>query len=728
MLAKIAWGNVRRTSRDYLVYLLTLTLAVTVFYTFNTIAVQMDIADMDAEVGALLGSIMSGLTIFLAAVMGFLMVYASNFIMRRRKKEFGLYQVFGMSRGQVARIMALETLFVSLAALVLGILLGLVLSQIMTFFTAVMFRTQIANFHFFISPTALIITAGCLVAIFLVTLIFNLRVVARAQIVDLMSAGRVNEAIKVRNPWVAVVIFVAGTVAIVVAYMRLLRDGLPLDGTSESMNTFYLTTALVVAGTILVFFGLSGFLLRALQSARGLYWRGLNMVTLRQLAAKVNTVSLSMAVIAMILFLAVTSVTSGMSIASAFNDTLERSTPVDYSRVLYYFEDEVVDELNAEEAGDGEIRYAAAREPVDLMEASALDTMYFGTSEATAFDLTAIAGDTVQVDVYDATPRGTSTPIVTLLDLCEAVDRDLPSGVSSTGISSLSLMVVTESVYNEYLRFRDMDEIDLGEDGYVLLADSGNSITEIYNAVLEQGVELVVDGQTLHPVQDRVDEDASVFTNSQLGMNTGTIVLPDELVERLDLPLLYGYLLLDYAYGVSAEEGEAYIWADRAYGTITDEDGAIVAGWGREDTRLSIYESAYVIDGLVSYLAIYIGFVLVVACAAILAIQQLSGVADASGTYRVLSELGASERDITRSMLVQQVIFFVFPLLVGIAHALCALTVVVDFVEIYGGFSIGPTVCFTGALFLVAYGGYFVVTHLMSRGIVADATQARHAA
>ena len=123
MLFKLAWGNVRRAGKDYLVYLLTLTLAVTVFYAFNTISVQAALVLEEEGLPELLSSIMSGLTIFLAVVMGFLMVYANNFIMKRRKKEFGLYQVLGMSRGQVSRVMALETAIVSGAALVLGIVL-----------------------------------------------------------------------------------------------------------------------------------------------------------------------------------------------------------------------------------------------------------------------------------------------------------------------------------------------------------------------------------------------------------------------------------------------------------------------------------------------------------------------------------------------------------------------------------------------------------------------------
>ncbi len=747
MLCKIALGNVRRAGKDYLVYLLTLTLAVTVFYAFNTISMQVDIAGVTAQnsgMGETLGSIISGLTVFLAVVMGFLMVYANNFIMKRRKKEFGLYQVLGMSRGQVARIMALETLFVSLAALVLGVLLGLALSQLMVFFTASLFKTQIADFHFFFSMGAFVTTVGCLVAIFLVTLVFNLRVVARAKIIDLMSAGRKNEAIKARNPWVSAVIFLVGLAAIIVAYVRLINDGLPYDGQPEAMQAFLITTITVVVGTILFFFGLSGFLLKALQGARGLYWRGLNMVTLRQLAAKVNTVSFSMAMIAMILFLAITSVTAGMSLASVMNENVERGTPVDYARTLVYFSPQSVDEMNAEQAGiagdpdvpseattqdlreSGQARYAVATEPVDMFQASSGDTITAGEHAGESFDLASITGSSVQVDCYDSTPIGASVPVVTLQDLCDAVDMPLPSGVSEAGVQAYGLAVVSESGYNEYRAFRGMEPLKVGENGYTLLSDMGETVNRIYNAVLGEDIELTIAGRTLAPVQDRVDENASVFTNSMMGMNSGTIVLPDSLVEELNLPLYYSYLMVNYADGVSVDAGDAYIGDARTYGDVTNAAGEIVASWGSESTRTTTYESVDSMNGLISYLAIYIGFVLVVACAAILTIQQLSGVADAGGNYRILSELGTSKREIAHSVLVQQTIFFVFPLLMGFAHSCVALSVIIDLVALFGGMSIGGTVGLTAAIFVVAYGGYFLVTYLMSKGIIRDAVRVRH--
>lgn len=724
MLCKLAWGNVRRASKDYLVYLLTLTLAVTVFYAFNTISVQVDFVAMREGLAQTLGGVFSGLTLFLAGVMGFLMVYANGFIMKRRKKEFGLYQVLGMSRGQVARVMAIETAIVSGAALVLGMVLGVGFSQLMTFFTASLFKTQIANFHFFFSGQAFALTVGCLLVIFLVTLAFNLVVVNRTKIIDLMSSGRKNEAIKTRNPLVSALIFVVGTALIGVAYYRLLRDGLPVDAAPDeidaAMSQFALTTGLVVAGTILFFFGLSGFLLKVLQSAKGLYWRGLNMFTLRQLAAKVNTVSLSMAMIAMILFLAITSVTGGMSIASTMNTSIERNTSADYSRTVIYFGEETINS-----SYDSSAPLGLPSEPVDVVEESSHAMVNPGTSDEKPFDLDALLGDRVQVESYDSKPRGAAEPLVTLTGLCDAVHMDLPVGTN--GSDSLGLQVMKESDYNRYRAFRGFDPIELGQDGYVLTSDMGDTVNKIYNAVMSKSVVVDFNGTALRPVAAKVDEWASSFINSPMGNNSGTIIVPDALVEQANLPLYASYLLGNYREGLSVGETEDYVNLDRSWPSIVDESGHEVGIWGAEVTRTQNYEGVNSMNGIISYLAIYIGFVLVVACAAILTIQQLSGVADSGKNYRILSELGTSNAELGRSMLVQQAVFFVFPLVMGIAHSLVALQVVIEIVQLFGGVAIGSTVAFTCVIFLLCYGGYFAVTYVMSMGIIKDSIKLRHA-
>ncbi|MDO4436330.1 MAG: ABC transporter permease [Coriobacteriaceae bacterium] len=728
MLCKLAWGNVRRASRDYLVYLLTLTLSVTVFYAFNTISIQVDFVTMEEGLSELLGGIISGLTMFLAFVMGFLMVYANNFIMKRRKKELGLYQVLGMSRGQVSRIMALETAIVSGAAFVLGIACGVGLSQVMTFFTASLFKTQIADFHFFFSWTALFYTALCLLAIFAVTLLFNLRVVRRAKVIDLMSADRRSESIKVRNPWASAALFVVGCALIGVAYLRLLRDGLPIDAAPSDMDAamgqFGLTTGMVTAGTILFFFGFSGFMLKVLQGARGLYWRGLNMFTMRQLSAKVNTVSFSMAIISMILFLAITSVTGGMSIADVMNTTVERVTPADYSRTVMYYTPMTLEMSSDAAIEDGEPRMALPDGPVDIIKAGEQNVM---AETGEHFDLARIAGDHVQTQLYESIPRGGQENVVNLGALCDAVNMPIPKGMGSADTNVMGLYLMPESEYNDYLRFRGMDEIELGSDGYLITSDMGSTVNDVYNAVLSKGVELEIAGHTLTPVVDRVNEDASAFVDSTMGSNPGTVIVPDEVIEQGGFPVYASNVLVNYKDGLSYEETEGYVRQQRSYGQLLNDTGNECGIWGMEMTRVQSYESTNTMNGLISYLAIYIGFVLVVACAAILTIQQLSNVADSGKSCRILSELGTSHAEIMRSVLVQQAVFFVFPLVIAVAHSFVALDVVIEIVELFGGMSIGGMVGVTCGIFLLCYGGYFVVTYVMSRGIVRDSIRLRHA-
>ncbi len=727
MLCKLAWGNVRRAGRDYLVYLFTLTLGVAVFYAFNTVSMQADVAGISEEgLAELLGDTLGGLTYFLAAVMGFLMVYANNFIMKRRKKEFGLYQVLGMTRGRVSLVMAIETAMVSGAALVLGLAIGVGVSWVMTFFTASMFRTQISNFRFFFSVPALALTMGCLAVIFALTLLFNLRVVARTRLVELMGAGRANEAVKTRNPIVACLLFVAGAAFVGMAYARLLRDGFPIQETGDSldaaMRQFELTTGMVTAGTVMLFFGLSGALLQGIQALRGVYWRGLNMFTTRQLAAKVNTVSMSMAVISMILFLAITSVTCGMSIASVMNENLETYNPVDMSQQYVYVSPAT--QAWFESVYPEDVQFAPAEQPYDLYEKLHGQRFVGGEPTDEVASIKDVAGEHTQVDQYLSIPLGTNDePLVTPGSLAAQMGIETPSAFNNTTAETYGLYVAGAGQYNALLRMRGLPEVDLGDDGYVITCELGESITSLYDQFMAGGNVLTLGGFTLSPRASAVDTRASALCDSAMGGNTGTIIVPDAVLTQLGLTPYASSLLVNYKGSLTTEQADDYVAS--FFADDPSADGVTRGYWGSMIRRTEMYAQAASMNGFISYLAIYIGFVLVVACAAILTIQQLSGVADSARSYRVLAELGCEEREVRHSMLAQQAVFFGFPLVVGVAHSCVALAVIIDLVKLFGRLSIGGTVGLTCAVFLAAYGGYFVVTYVMGAGIVREAVRTR---
>lgn len=731
MLCKLAWGNVRRAGRDYLVYLLTLTLGVTVFYAFNTISMQVDIAGIDEEgLAQVMGSMLGDLTYFLAGVMAFLMVYANNFIMKRRKKEFGLYQVLGMGRGRVATIMALETVIVSVVAFVAGIVLGVGLSQLMTFFTASLFKTQIANFHFFFSVHAFNLTLACMLVMFVLTLLLNLRAVRRTKLIELMGAERRNESIKTCNPWIAIAIFAVGVVLVGVAYYRLLRDGFPLTATDsklqEAMNQFGITTAMVTVGTFALFWGLSGMLIKLLQSLRGVYWRGLNMFTVRQLAAKVNTVCFSMGVIAMLLFLAITSVTCGMSIAGVMNENLERYTPADMSQTYVYYTPETLDYykeyVNPSEAD----RMVLADTTVDLYPAWHGKGKSADNNDETGkkVDIADVAGEHVQIDSYLSYPLGGSDPSVTPSEMCKAMGEKLPKAFGGSNADTMGLFVTPASQYNKLRQMMGEEPVHIGHDQYLLTCDMGGELVDMYTKYMAGGHALTLGGHELKPATDKSDEDTAAIANSAMGSNPGTVVVAGELLSQLNLQPYSSSLLVNYKQGMDTTEADESI----KY-TVLDNllvDGKEPGLWGTFITRSEMYAQAAQMNGLISYLAIYIGFVLVVACAAILSIQQLSNVADGSRSYRVLAQIGCDDRQIRHSVMAQQAVFFLFPLAVGLAHSFVALKVIIELVSIFGNMSIGGTVGLTCAIFLAAYGGYFLVTYLMSTGMVRAAIATRY--
>ena len=732
MLCKLAWGNVRRAGRDYLVYLLTLTLGVTVFYAFNTISMQVDIAGIDEEgLAQVMGSMLGYLTYFLAGVMAFLMVYANNFIMKRRKKEFGLYQVLGMGRGRVATIMALETVIVSVVAFVAGIVLGVGLSQLMTFFTASLFKTQIANFHFFFSVHAFNLTLACMLVMFVLTLLLNLRAVRRTKLIELMGAERRNESIKTRNPWIAIAIFAMGVVLVGVAYYRLLRDGFPLTATDsklqEAMNQFGITTAMVTVGTFALFWGLSGMLIKLLQSLRGVYWRGLNMFIVRQLAAKVNTVCFSMGVIAMLLFLAITSVTCGMSIANVMNENLERYNPVDVSQMYVYYTPDTFDYykgyVNPSDEAD---RMALADTTVDLYPAWHGEGKSADSNDETGkkVNIADVAGEHVQIDSYLSYPFGGSSPSVSAGEMCKTMGEKLPKAFGGSKPDAIGLFVTPASQYNKLRQMMGEEPVSIGRDQYLLTCDMGGELVDLYTKYMAGGHALTLGGHTLKPATDKSDEDTAAIANSAMGSNPGTVVVADELLSQLNLQPYSSSLLVNYKQGMDTTEADESI----KY-TLLDNllvDGKEPGFWGAFITRSEMYTQAAQMNGLISYLAIYIGFVLVVACAAILSIQQLSNVADGSRSYRVLAQIGCDDRQIRHSVMAQQAVFFLFPLAVGLAHSFVALKVIIELVSIFGNMSIGGTVGLTCAIFLAAYGGYFLVTYLMSAEMVRAAIATRY--
>jgi putative ABC transport system permease protein len=679
MLAKLAFGNMRKLLHDYAVYFLTLVLGVAVFYAFNTMSVQGDFLRGDVgETLSQVGQILDGLTVFLAVILGFLMVYANNFLMRRRKKELGLYQVLGMRTGQVNVVLALETLLVAAVSFGVGIALGVLVSQVLLFVTARMFATTVQHFSFFFSTDAFMLTLACFGVIFVVMMLFNWITLRRVRLIDLMSSARQNEKQFVRRLPLSIVLTAAGLVLMGVAYWRLIRDGFPMDNSMQ--GGFIITTIMVAVGTFVFFYGLAGTLTALLTHMRGFYWRDLHMFTTRQIASRVNTTALSMGVIALILFLAMTAMTTGMSICNTLNAMVEKGTPYSAS----------ISVLPTDPVAD----------PIDL-EAEVAKV---------GIDLSAVGSHaTVRIAVIPSELEGATS---TFQRISELTGETIPKGFEHAMVGE----VVSLSDYNAARALLGMEPVSLADGQYLLLCNM-DQVEPFVNGGLEKGFSVTVGDVTLTPARATVIDDASaVLQDNGLGANPGTFVVPDDLAASLPTY----QQVIDVMYAGPTEEGDAALKGleERLSDSLGERSALTTV-----DTVTSVLADGTTTTGLISYMAIYIGFVLVIACAAILAIQQLSNASDSAGSYRTLSELGCSERLIFGSLRAQVAIAFALPLAVGLAHSLCAISVLNELVSAFGYSDALDGMTLGLVLFALVYGGYLALTYRMAHGIVRSAVR-----
>ncbi|MGE9990560.1 FtsX-like permease family protein [Paratractidigestivibacter faecalis] len=694
MLPKIALGNVRKSLRDFSVFFITLVFGVCAFYAFASINDQtavINLTEQQSEAVSAVMRMLSSVSVFVAVILGFLVVYANRFLVRRRKREFGIYLTLGMGRAQVAAIMVMETLAVGVAALVVGLVLGVLLSQVMMYVTANLFEATIPGFAFVFSPGAALSTLACYAAIFALSLLLNVREVSRYRLIDLINADKVSEKVKARSLPVCVVLFLVSLVLMGVAYRTLLENGVMSDKFGQA-------TALVSVGTALFFFSVSGFLLRFLQGRPGVYLRGLNAFTLRQLNSRVNTAWVSITLVCAMLFVAICGVCTGFSVSRGISDALEKGSPYDasinaYPRGLMIagMDDADYDlpEVNEEAASDGFDMVAAMRRKV-----SDWDDIVSATAQVNQYMPSGAQGGISQRWAYETTSYATDATLDEVL-----------------GQNDSRFAFVRVSQYNALRALLGEKPVELGRDECLVWSDF-TPLDGFWEAFIDQHPGFEALGTTLHP-RGMAHE---TLCNTSATSVTGALVVPDEVLPD---DLVPAKTSLDVTYSGSVDECEQR-FQDACEAACGPADSRGVEAWPVcfMETRQAMADSTVGLTVVTTYLAIYIGLILLISCASVLSIQQLSAVADDVSRYRVLAELGAEPAQIRGALMVQVGVYFVFPLVVAVCHAACALTSINGLISLATGFDVSnalvATVCFVVAL----YGGYFLLTYQTSKAMV----------
>ena len=685
MLFKLSLKNIRKSFKDYAIYFFTLILGVAIFYVFNAIdsqTVLLNVTSSTREIIDLMVNMLSGVSVFVSFILGFLIIYASRFLMKRRNKEFGIYLTLGMSKGKISKILLLETLIIGIISLVIGLVVGVGASQLMSVLVANSFEADLTEFTFVFSSSAMIKTIIYFGIMYLLVMIFNVINVGRCKLIDLIYANKKNEEVKMKNPVVCTIVFIISVCALGYAYYLVTAGVDTLIGS----NDIFIPIILGCVSTFFIFWSLSGLILKIVMSFKNLYYKGLNSFVLRQISSKVNTMVFSMTVICLMLFVTICVFSSSLSIKNSMTANLVELAPVD----VELSKTRNISEEYAYETGYSEVlrqdSFRSIEESLNLVD---FDVNHYFKDITTVY--TYVSDDFTFED--------------TLGSAASTIKSEYPIFTYHAPEEIMKL-----SDYNKVARLYGNTEYALNSNEYMIIADF-ESTMEMRNEALKTNPSINVFGVTLMPKYDECQDGFVRISNSHI--NTGIIVVPDSIVDESYLER--EILLANYK--ADSEEGKQAIEDTLMAIENHPNSGNITMN---ASTKISIYEASVGLGAMVTFIGLYLGIIFLISSAAILALKELSESTDNKERYQMLRKIGTDEGMINRALFKQIAIFFSVPLILAIIHSIFGIEFCKYILMTFGEEEMTKSITMTAIFLIIIYGGYFLITYYCSKNIIKD--------
>ncbi len=678
MLFNLSLQNIKKSIKDYSIYFITLVIAVAIFYIFNSVEAQESMLKLSVykhQMVKALVQLVNYLSVFVSVILGFLIVYANNFLIKRRKKEIGLYYTLGMSKRKVSGVLLIEVALVGIISLGIGLLAGVGLSQFLSLITANLFEADMDKFTFIFSSSAFWKTIMYFGIIYLLVMAFNLITLSRYKLIDLLNAGKKNEKVKTRNKYVTIITFILAGVFLAYAY-KLLFDGVLFQFESD----VYLMIIAGALGTFLLFLSLSGFLLKVIEKTKKIYLKNLNAFILKQVNNKINTTVISTTIICLMLLLTIGILSASMSLAGTFNDSVKNNNLADFTMTstrTYNVNSEGIEEkipiTNPYKDMVNEDEFKKYIKEYQIVD-------YYESKDVTI-------GDFLNKKAKDEAENL----------LKQSVDLETP------------VPIMKESQFNKLMKMYGEKDliVDLKDNEYMLTANV-DQIVEYYNYKFEEDNTITFNDKKL---KSKTKDIVSIgLENYSANGNDGLIVLDDSLVENLEktkVNLVGNYI-------DSTEEN------DVAFSDYIDTKFNTIPELMNIRSRLSMEAAAVGIKVIMTFVGLYLGITFAISSATVLAIGQLSESSDNKERYRILRQIGADNKMIRRSLFTQIAICFMLPLVVALVHAYFGLNEVNKIIKIMGNLDIASNIFITSLFIIIVYGGYFLATYLCSKNIIEE--------
>ena len=696
MLFKLSFRNMKKSFKDYAIYFLTLVLGVAIFYMFNSLDSQeamLKVSQSTRELIQLMIQMLGMISVFIAIILGFLIVYANNFLVNRRKREFGIYMTLGMGRRQISAIILLETILIGIISLVVGLFIGIFASQFMSILVAKLFEADMTEFTFVFSKEACIKTCIYFTVMYIAVIMFNTLTISRYKLINLLTENKKNEKIKIKNPVISIIVFIISCVILGYAYY-LVTGGVGELRTAEKLMKPIL---MGIVGTIGIFWSLSGFILKIIQTRKKIYLKGTNMFVLRQLNNKINTNIISISIICLMLFMTISVLSGSLSIKTSLDEQLDKFTPVDVN--LYkpaYLPESYVSEYSGKTIYYTDEQIEDSRHPVSY------------TLETNGYDLNRLK-DIVEIPIYTL-PEWTLK--YSLGNAYEQTKEKYPMLLYDIPES-----IIKVSDYNKIAKAYGEEEYSLNSDEYIVLCNY-EQMENIRNQTLSTNSNIEINGKTYHSKYKECKDGFIYMATTEI--NAGIILVPDDFNIKDENTEQY---LLVANYNADTEEGKENIEStligtgDTEFFKNVEEKGIELDG----SSKISIKESSKGLTTIIIFIAIYLGVIFLIASAAILALKQLTESSDNKQRYTILRKIGCDEKMINNALFKQIFIFFITPLILAMIHSIFGIKFILSMLEVIASpDELLPSVIVTALVIGAIYGLYFLATYFGSKNIIKE--------
>ena len=665
MYPKLILRNVFRNLQTYTIYFFSLTLIYSLLYAFNALPshpVMQSLSGAKEMLTTVMSQYMGLLSYLILSAIAFLIVYATNFVLGRRKKELGLYATLGMKKKQIIRTLFFETMLVNIFSLILGFLLGVILLVILAKIASEFFMANyFGNLVFFDSKSVILLVYSYLVTSLIVG-VMDILTFRKQNIIALIQENGVKKSVLAKGkPVLQALLFILSTA--VIGFGALYFSDYHHLSLLKSWGI--LLVSVLVIFVILFYNTLSHFILVSLRKLPQTYYNKLNTFKIRQFSKQVDSNSVTLAVLSMTLTLALSLLVFGGSSYTTMNHELNRYAPYDLQVNLY--------RGNEFHYGNESVK--------DRLQAGGFD-----------FDV-----------VKEEYVYSTFTSDLTYKDIIDTSqlwehDKGLPdSKVHILGISA----------YNHLRKLQGKKDIDLADDGYLVNANYKGTIKQIQEFLL-QTKDLSIGGYSLKLASSQSLD--TVYFLSSVGLNdSGTLIVPDKVIKELNED--FTTYVVKYKENIDKRKIETFMkeWVDKHYFTV---DGTELNDFTYQ-SKVRLSEIYIGFMGVIVLVLIFISVVFIIISLSILSLQTSTSALDSVNDYQILYLLG-NKRKQNRSILLQQILsYFLVPLVIAGPLAFALSTALLGYFENFANTSISIDITYLGVAVLL-FVLYLLVTYRVS--------------